>query len=732
MQLILESANTSYISAPANFFRIIITFFLIPSLGLAGTIDENFTDDFCVAPKANEIHENSISAGKNPLHKNSLEAILNRGTLRVLIEKKDDGCVISKIEKELLEKFTVEYDLKIDWVYFNSWNLVLELAKGNGDIIAGQRQNISEKKNAYINYTNAWANSDYKIVQRSDNSRIRKLGDLAGRHIAAYRVSPVWDHLVELSKNQIGMTLEEIPNYISHKKTMERVKTGQYDLAVIDSLFLNKYPISKNKLQTSLSLTNNSSMAWAVNRNSKDLHKVLNQYLNKQHILHGIGSVHTDDLTLIKQRGVIRVITDAKPSHYYLKNGKLNGFEYELLRAYAKKNQLRVNVVLANSQEEMFQLLLEGKGDVIAASLPSGLLSKNKSIQYTRPYDYASPIIIGRSKDPQIIDVRGLIGKRISLSRDNPYWDYMLGLKERGYDFDLIEEDTDVATVLLKVAFGIYDFTIIGGHQIKLNRISEMGLKSHFALSEPIAHRWALRAKNKQLYNNLNMFIKSEYRGVEYNVLHAKYFEQPLESESLENGLVKVNSLSPYDDETKYYAEKYGFDWRLIIALMFQESQFNPNANSYAGAKGVMQLTKLTAELLGVRDTKNVEKSIDAGVRYLSQLREKFDNSILIDDRMWFAVASYNSGYTRLKKARALAEKMGLDKNKWFQNVELAMLLMAKPYEKNGKKIRNCRCGQTVVYVREIRTRYFNYIRLTETQQLAMSSTSRSLKPSIN
>ena len=63
---------------------------------------------------------------------------------------------------------------------------------------------------------------------------------------------------------------------------------------------------------------------------------------------------------------------------------------------------------------------------------------------------------------------------------------------------------------------------------------------------------------------------------------------------------------------------------------MFQESQFNPNANSYAGAKGVMQLTKLTAELLGVRDTKNVEKSIDAGVRYLSQLREKFDNSITV------------------------------------------------------------------------------------------------------
>ena len=135
---------------------------------------------------------------------------------------------------------------------------------------------------------------------------------------------------------------------------------------------------------------------------------------------------------------------------------------------------------------------------------------------------------------------------------------------------------------------------------------------------------------------------------------------------------------------------------------------------------------------MGLSDTKNVEKSIDAGVRYLSHLRDKFDNSILLHDRIWFAVASYNSGYTRLKRARKLAEEMGLDKNKWFQNVELAMLSMAKPYMKNGKKIRNCRCGQTVVYVREIRTRYFNYIRLTETQQLAMRPYTNRSKYQIN
>ena len=70
-----------------------------------------------------------------------------------------------------------------------------------------------------------------------------------------------------------------------------------------------------------------------------------------------------------------------------------------------------------------------------------------------------------------------------------------------------------------------------------------------------------------------------------------------------------------------------------------------------------------------------------------------------------------------------LAEKMGLDKDQWFDNVELAMLTLAKPYYKDGELVRYCRCGQTVVYVREIRTLYFNYIRLTETQKVAVLTT---------
>ena len=698
-----------------------MSFFLLASTVVATTPSErSSTKNFCYNFEAKnqlDFQNNNISSQKS----SDLGAIHERGTLRILIQKRDDDCFISKKEKLLIEEFANTQGLKIHWSFVhNEWELVTELITGSVDVVVGQNQSLASGLHNKINFTHAWTAASYKIVQRRDNSRINRVQDLTGRHVAAYKTSSVWNYLVELSRTQIGMTLQEIPKFDSYRKTLERVKTAQYDLAVVNSLFIDQYLTANNELQTSLNISDERNMAWAVRSDAKELRNALNQYLNQQYHTHNVAPTYIDDLSAIKNRGYLRIITNANPEHYYLNNGNLNGFEYELLREFASNNQMRVDVVIAQSKEEMFKLLQEGKGDVIAASLATNFLEHDDSLQYTRPYDYASPVVIGRKKDQSIFDVRSLVGKRISVSRDNPYWNYISQLKEQGIDFELIEADTeDIATIMLQVAVGIYDLTIAGSHQIRFGRMKELGLDTKFVLFEPLAHRWVVRNDSDQLHNALNEFIKREYRGVTYNLLHAKYFEQSKQTPS-EDQLVKVDSLSPYDEEAKHYSTKYGFDWRLIIALMFQESRFNPNANSYAGAKGVMQLTKETAKLMGLNDTKNVEKSIDAGVRYLNYLRGKFDNSIILHDRMWFAVAAYNSGYTRLKRARKLAEKMGLDKDKWFKNVELAMLLMAKPYKKNGKKIRDCRCGQTVVYVREIRTRYFNYIRLTETQQLAM------------
>ena len=651
-----------------------------------------------------------------------LAAIKERKVFRVLLHQKKNGCVISRTERELLEEFALLNDLDLNWIYIeNSWDLLPQLLNGKGDIIVAQDQSLSVNIQDEINFSHVWANSTFKIVERADSSRISRNRDLAGRQIAAYRNSPVWDKLVELSNTQVGMVLQEIPSSVSYYEVMQRVKTAQYDLVVADSLFLDIYLPVNSELQANFVLSKQRKMAWAISNSAEELHKSLNQYLSHQRLTQDIAPVYFEDFSSIKDRGVLRVITYANPSHYYLYKGNLFGFEYELLKQFAKSHMLRLNVILAHTQDEMFELLNNGKGDLIAASLPRSIIKESKSVSYTVPYNYASPILIGRVNEEPIIDIRELAGRRVTLAQDSPYWDFMLKLKDQGLKFELVKANhgVNLEGTMLMVALGIYDLTVVGDHQITAAKPYSVGVEAQFILSEPQAHRWAVRSDRQQLFNSLNDFLNIQFRNEKYNVLHAKYFEQPQSEKYVNARLTKITSLSPYDDMTQKYSAEYGFDWRLITALMFQESQFDPKANSYAGAQGLMQMIPATAEFMGVSNLNNPKSSIDGGVRYLNYLRSRFEDSILLQDRIWFTLASYNAGYGRVKRARKLAKIMGLDKDKWFDNVEVAMMGLGKFYTKKGKQVPYCQCGQTVVYVREIRTRYFNYIGLIEAQKLA-------------
>ena len=508
---------------------------------------------------------------------------------------------------------------------------------------------------------------------------------------------------------------------MSYAEVMDRVRSGEYDLAVADSLFLKSYLPYHQELKAEFSLTEEKSMAWVIRAEANRLKSLLNVYLGQQHVTHDVATVYFEDFSAIQQRGILRVITSSNPSHYYLHGGKLYGFEYELIKHFAKQHKLRVDVIVARSRAEMFRLLQQGKGDIIAASLPSGLMRTDKRVEYTHPYGYANPVLIGRDSDEPIIDLRDLDGRRITLPADSPYWDFMIGLQEQGAGFELVraEPSINMEGTLLMVALGMYDLTVIGNHQYKTQFSKEIGIASRFNLAEPVAHRWAVRADNTVLLRTLNDYIDDSYRGEFYNILHARYFERSTLPKADDYNTSRIAAISPFDAKVQKYANQYGFDWRLITALMFQESQFDPQAESYVGAEGLMQLIPATAEFMGVSNTEHPETSINAGVRYLDYLRGRFEQSLALEDRMWFTLASYNAGYGRVKTARELAEKMGLDKDRWFNNVELAMLKMAEPYKRDGEVRRLCRCGQTVVYVREIRTRYFNYFRLTESLQIA-------------
>jgi len=172
--------------------------------------------------------------------------------------------------------------------------------------------------------------------------------------------------------------------------------------------------------------------------------------------------------------------------------------------------------------------------------------------------------------------------------------------------------------------------------------------------------------------------------------------------------------LSPYDDIVKQKSSKYGFDWRLIISQMYQESRFNPKAKSHAGALGLMQVLPRTAKELGINDLTHPVQSIDAGVQYMNWTRDRFSEDMPTQERLFFALAAYNAGYGHVKDAQRLAKQLKLNPNKWFANVEKAMLLLQQPSYYKKARFGYCRGSEPVNYVREIHQRYLGYIDVTQ------------------
>ena len=154
----------------------------------------------------------------------------------------------------------------------------------------------------------------------------------------------------------------------------------------------------------------------------------------------------------------------------------------------------------------------------------------------------------------------------------------------------------------------------------------------------------------------------------------------------------------------------------MVISQMYQESRFNPNARSFVGAVGLFQLLPRTGKQLGFEkaDLMVPEKSVSAGIQYLDWTRDRFSETLPVEERLWFSLAAYNAGFGHVRDARRLAKLKGWDPDRWFDNVERAMLLLSKREYFSKARFCYCRGKEPVQYVREIRDRYQAYVDLTQ------------------
>ena len=658
-----------------------------------------------------------------------LELIAPGRVLTVIVPRRNGAAHHSSIadgaeesigrHRELVQQFAEEHFLDVAWVEMDRWDeLVPALAAGKGDFVAAD-VTVTGPRRQMVEFTVPVRRIHEHIVVRSGD-RIETLGDLDGREIAIRERSPFW-HVVQRARRdhpdiQIRLVRETTPA----EHLLLAVAEGRLDTAVV--VIDDRVRIEDDwpTLHVVEQPTESDAMAWAARPNAPNLLEALNRFLTIEQLSRLAYSERYGDLDEIKQRGVLRVITRNSAVTFFLWRGEQMGFEFELLRAFARRHKLHVEVVVAPRHASLFDMLKRGAGDVAAASLPIDSPPGASGVVLTRPFNYVYDYLIARHDDDTILGFDDLAGRAVTVRPSSAHWHTLQWLRDAGLKFDIrpAPEDSETEALIAAVGEGRIDLTAAPSHVFDLELSYRTDVRKAFTLRGPVPLGWAVRGENTELLAALNGFLDKEYRGLFFNVVYQKYFENPARMRVHREDRVDHEQadgrLSPYDDMVKREAAKHGLDWPLIVAQMYQESRFKRKARSRAGAVGLMQLLPRTAREFGVTKRRDPEQSIRAGTAYLAWLHNRFEPELTVKNRIWFALAAYNAGFGHVRDARTLAGELGLDPNRWFDNVEDAMLLLAKRRYYRKSVYGYVRGHEVTGYVREIRERYRSYLQTAD------------------
>lgn len=655
-----------------------------------------------------------------------LDEIKSRGVLRIIVPANLGGQRFlprkgSPVlhQRQVIQAFARSQGLREEEVVVNNFSEILPaLQQGYGDIIVANLT-INNQRREKIGFSVPLTHVLEQILIKADNNEIKKPEDLSGKFVMVDRSSSFWSTIQKMKKKVPDMQVLERPAGLRDEQELDLLANGDIHAVIRDSNIAEMYLGYRSDIKVAFEYGEVRDIAWGLRKDAPKLKSALDHFLHIEHFADQQASTHTDDLDGIRKRKVLRILLRNNASSYFLYRGELMGFEYEMAKAFAKANKLRLEVIVPDTHEQLLEWLAAGKADMAAGFLEPLESRKQMGISFSRPYHFTSKHIVVH-KDNPIEKVEDLFGKTVHLRQSSAYWEALSELNQQlGGRIRMIpvDEDTETESLIQKVASKEIEITMADEHVLDLELTAGVEVKSAFVVGEEHPSSVAIRQNNPKLLKALNGFIKKNYKGLVYNVLYKKYFKSPrlIKKVALERSkILKEGKLSPYDNITRRYAEEYGFDWRLITAQMYQESRFDPKAKSYAGAKGLLQVMPKTAKSMGFKNLEKPEIGIHAGIKYMDWVRNRFDNDLPFAERMWLTLASYNAGYGHVADARRLAKKQGLDPDVWFGNVEQAMLLLSK--KKYYKKARHgyVRGREPVNYVSNIRQRFDAYVELTQ------------------
>lgn len=218
---------------------------------------------------------------------------------------------------------------------------------------------------------------------------------------------------------------------------------------------------------------------------------------------------------------------------------------------------------------------------------------------------------------------------------------------------------------------------------------------------------WIVAKDSEAELRQINLWISHMTESADFESITKRYSQYGNPVRKAENGC-RSNTISPYDELFRKYAAELGWDWRMLAAVVYQESKFSINSRSHRGARGLMQVMPSTAEHYGIDDLLNPEKNLKAGTRHLKRLQRMFDNAGMDKmEQIKFTLAAYNAGEGRIADCRRFAAVKEVDSNCWNDIVGIIPMMREDSiFEEESVKLGKFQGFETIAYVDNIMNLY--------------------------
>ena len=419
-------------------------------------------------------------------------------------------------------------------------------------------------------------------------------------------------------------------------------------------------------------------------------------------------------LDRIRDEGVLRVVTRNSPTTFYVGAEGFTGFEYDLAALFADYLEVELEILAEDDLARVLEAIYRGQADLAAAGLTI-TSERQKRLKFGPPYQEITQKLVYQQGETRPRDLSQLEGEFKVIANSS----HVEALRQLQQDYqDLLWNETSEFSseeLLQKVLDGEIRYTIADSNELELIRPFQPELAVAFSLADPEQLAWAfVNNGDDSLYAEAIRFFGELRSSGALDELVERYYGH-IDKFDYVGSRQFVRDISRKLPEYQAHfidAAAEDLDWRLLAAMSYQESHWNPRAVSPTGVRGLMMLTQGTAKMMGVSNRMDPEQSIIGGAAYLRRVKGKIPDRISEPDRTWFALAAYNVGFGHLEDARVLAAAENANPDKWVDVKQyLPRLRQKRWYEKT--RFGYARGDEPVGYVDNIR-RYHDVLKRME------------------